>query len=272
MCRVLEVSVSGFYAWRKRPQCTHAREDGLLACQIEHTFEQNRGVYGSPRIHAELRAQGIRCGRKRVVRLMQQLQLSARRRCHRIVTTRSDPNARFAPNLLHQEFVAQTPNSKWVSDVTYIGTVEGWLYLAAVLDLFSRAIVGWAMAAVQDERLVEQALRMALQRRRPTVGLLLHSDRGSQYTSDQYQDLVASSGIQASMSGTGNCYDNAVMERFFGSLKGECIERCVFQTREQAQQAAFEYIECFYNRVRRHSSLGYLSPVQFEQQYELSMS
>jgi transposase InsO family protein len=190
MCRVLDVSVSGFYAWKRRPVCPRKREDGELATRIEETFVQNRQVYGSPRIHAELQAQGIHCGRKRVVRLMQQLQLSARCPKKHIVTTKSDPTARFAPNVLQQNFEAQAPNTKWVADVTFIGTQAGWLYLAAVLDLFSRAIVGWAMATTQDEVLVTQALQMALARREVQADLLHHSDRGCQYTSDGYQQLL----------------------------------------------------------------------------------
>lgn len=264
MCRVLEVSVSGFYAWKQRPQCARKREDGELAARIEEAFARNRRVYGSPRIHAELRAQGVRCSRKRVVRLMQTLKLSARRPKQYVVTTRSDPEAQFAPNVLSRDFTASAPNSKWVADVTFIATRQGWLYLAAVLDLFSRAVVGWAMDATQDEALVEQALRMALSSRKPQAGLMHHSDRGSQYTSQGYQQLLDSWGIQVSMSRTGNCYDNAVMERFFGTLKGECVSHYVFETHEQARRTIFEYITCFYNRLRRHSSLDYLSPVQFE--------
>ncbi len=183
----------------------------------------------------------IHCSRKRVVRLMQTRQLSARRPSHRIVTTRSEPGAHFAPNLLDRHFDAEAPNKKWVADVTFIATREGWLYLAAVLDLFSRAIVGWEMAAIQDEQLVEQALNMALVCRRPHADLLHHSDRGCQYTSQEYQALLISHGIRVSMSRKGNCYDNAVMERFFGTLKGECVTRFVFETREQAQHVVFEY-------------------------------
>ena len=265
MCRVLEVCVSGFYAWQKRPQCAHAREDGELAQRIKQTFEQRRQIYGSPRIHAELRAEGICCGRKRVVRLMQELHLSARRPRRRIMTTRSDVGAHFAPNLLDRDFEALAPNTKWVADVTYINTKQGWLYLAAVLDLFSRAIVGWAMAAIQDEQLVEQALTMAIVHRRPDAGLLHHSDRGCQYTSEGYQALLVTHGIRVSMSRKGNCYDNAVMERFFSTLKEECVTRFVFETSEQAQHVVFEYVECFYNRIRMHSSLDYLSPAQYEQ-------
>lgn len=244
--------------------CTRKREDGELAVRIQETFEQNRQVYGSPRIHAHLRTQGIRCSRKRIVRLMQELHLSARRSSQRIVTTQSDPTARFAPNVLDRKFTATMPNEKWVADVTYIATEEGWLYLAVVMDLFSRRIIGWAMAAVQDDQLVVRALHMALTSRQPHANLLHHSDRGSQYTSSDYQQLLTSWHIQVSMSRTGNCYDNAAMERFFATLKGECIRRQVLPTRERAQYIVFEYIECFYNRTRLHSSLEYVSPVQFE--------
>lgn len=264
MCRVLEVSVSGFYAWNKRPLCERKREDGELAQRIQQAFEHNRQVYGSPRLHAELRAQGISCGRKRVVRLMHQLNISAHRPSRSVVTTRSDPNARVATNVLQRDFTADAPNHTWVADVTYLATQQGWLYLAAVLDLFSRSVVGWAMAAIQDEQLVEQALQMALHHRRPGVGLLHHSDRGCQYTSAAYQQVLATRGIQVSMSRRGNCYDNAVMERFWATLKGECTSRYVFETHEQARHVVFEYIACFYNRVRRHSTLEYLSPAHYE--------
>jgi putative transposase len=264
MCRVLNVSVSGYYAWKKRPLCAHKREDGELTQRIVQAFTTHRGVYGSPRIVAELRAQGTPCGRRRVMRLMRQAQLCARATPKHRATTQSDPGAkeRIAPNVLNRAFSAPTANCKWVADITAIPTAEGWLYLAVVLDVFSRLVVGWAMAPVQDEHLVEQALRMALGRREPQAELLHHSDRGSEYTSDAYLALLKSWGIQVSMSRTGNCYDNAVMERFFGTLKRECPMQ--FETRQQARGAIFEFIEVFYNRVRRHSALGYLSPVDFE--------
>jgi putative transposase len=221
-------------------------------------------VYGSPRIQAELRAAGIRCGRNRIARLMRQAQLCARPRAARGRATRHDPaaSARVAPNVLNREFTASAPNAKWVADVTYIPTRQGWLYLAVVLDLFSRMVVGWAMAATDDAQLVKEALHMALKCRHPQADLLHHSDQGSEYTSDAYLALLQSWGIQLSMSRTGNCYDNAVMERFFGTLKRECPMH--FATRQQARSAIFDYIESFYNRVRRHSTLGYLSPVDFE--------
>jgi putative transposase len=265
LCETLEVSVSGYYGWRKRPMSEHKREDGQLAEQIQAAYHAYRKVYGSPRIHAELRAQGINCSRKRVARLMREQGLSAGRRAHRTRTTRSEPGARIAPNLLKQDFTATGPNEKWVGDISAVWTYEGWLYLAAVLDLFSRRVVGWAMAANQDETLIEAAFQMALLGRHPPAGLLFHSDRGSQYTSDRYLALLAEVRVTVSMSRTGNCYDNAVTESFFGTLKGECVEGSSFESRAQARLAIFEYIECFYNRVRRHSSLGYLSPVVYEQ-------
>lgn len=264
MCRVLEVSVSGYYGWKKRPLCARKREDGELTQQIAQVFWTHRGVYGSPRILAELRTQGVPCGRRRVMRLMREAQLSARPRSRRRQTTHADPNAsgRVAPNVLGRNFSAPAPNRKWLADVTAIPTGEGWLYLAVVLDTFSRLVVGWAMDVVHDEHLVAQALRMALGRREPRAELVHHSDRGSEYTSEGYLALLKAWGIQVSMSRTGNCYDNAMMERFFGTLKRECPMH--FETRQQARGAIFEYIECFYNRVRRHSVLGYLSPVDFE--------
>ena len=265
LCETLDVSVSGYYAWRKRPMSKHQREDGQLAEHVQAAYHANRGVYGSPRVHAELQAQGIKCARKRVARLMRELELAARRRRHRSRTTRSDPSARVAPNRLDRDFTATRPNEKWTGDITAIWTYEGWLYLAAVLDLFSRRVVGWAMAASADEMLVETALRMALLQRRPQAGLLHHTDRGCQYTSTAYQALLVEMSVTVSMSRKGNCWDNAVTESFFGTLKGECVDLSCFQTRTEARQAVFEYVECFSNRVRRHSSLEYVSPVAFEQ-------
>jgi putative transposase len=244
--------------------CSRKREDGLLKEQIVEIYQTHRGVYGSPRIHATLQERGVHCGRKRVIRLMQQEKLSAHCRTHRVITTRSNPQAQVASNVLDRDFCAERPNQKWVVDVTYIATATGWMYLAAVLDLFSRRIVGWAMAATQDEKLVEQALSMALAHRKPEAGLLHHSDRGCQYTSDAYRALLNKHEIEVSMSRKGNCWDNAVMERFFGTLKRECTSRMRFMSQEQAHSAVFEYIEAFYNRVRKHSTLGYLSPVHFE--------
>jgi transposase InsO family protein len=224
MCEVLEVSVSGYYAWLKRSSSQHSREDAELAYQVKTVFQANRCVYGSPRVHGELRDQGIRCARKRVARLMREQARFAKRPRHRTLTTQSNPDAHVAANRLQRDFSADQPNTKWVADTTYIWTTEGWLYLAVVLDLFSRMVVGWSMAATQDTTLIVQALRMAITRRRPPTGLLHHSDRGSTYTSERYQALLQQEGMRVSMSGTANCYDNAVVESFFHSLKGECID------------------------------------------------
>jgi len=265
LCRVLEVSVSGYYAWRKRAPSLHSREDAQLAEKVKTAFQDNRCVYGSPRVHAELHAQGMHCARKRVARLMREQGLFAKRPRHRTITTKSEPEAQTAPNLLQRDFSADEPNSKWVADTTYIWTTEGWLFLAVVLDLFSRMVVGWSMATIQDAALVGQALQMAVARRRPQAGLLHHSDRGSTYTSESYQALLQQEGMQSSMSRTADCYDNAAMESFFQSFKGECIDGASFSTRAQARNSTFEYIEGFYNRTRRHSTLQYMSPLSYEQ-------
>ncbi len=265
MCRVLEVSVSGYYAWWKREPSRHARSDAQLAQQVKTVFQNNRCVYGSPRVHAELHALLIKSARKRVARLIREQGLFAKRPRHRTITTHSEPEAQMAPNLLQRDFSADQPNRKWVADTTYIWTVEGWLYLAAVLDVFSRMVGGWSMAAIQDATLVVQALRMAIARRCPEAGLLHHTDRGSTYTSEEYQELLRQEGMVASMSRTANCYDNAAMESFFHRFKGECIDHLSFQTRAQARSATFEFIECFYNRTRRHSTLHYMSPLSYEQ-------
>jgi putative transposase len=256
MCRVLEVSVSGYSAWCKREPSQHARLDAQLAEQVKTAFQTNRCVYGSPRVHAELQAQGIHCARKRVARLMREQGLFAKRPRHRTITTRSEPDAQVAPNLLQRDFRADQPNTKWVADTTYIWTAEGWLFLA---------VVGWSMAAIQDATLVVNALHMAIARRHPQAGLLHHTDRGSTYTSENYQGLLQQEGMVASMSRTADCYDNAAMESFFHSFKGECIDGLSFQTRAQARSTTFDYIETFYNRTRRHSTLHYMSPLAYEQ-------
>ncbi len=265
LCQTLGVSMSGYYAWRKRPESQHHREDGELTQAIEKAYTTSRACYGSPRIAVELRSQGYCCSQKRVARLMRERGFRARSKRSRPRTTQQDPTHQKTGNILNQEFKATAPNQKWVTDVTAVWTQEGWLYLAGVLDLFSRSLVGWAMAAVQDEVLVQNALQMALVRRRPIPGLLHHSDRGSQYTSTGYQCTLAQAGMVVSMSRTGNCYDNAAMESFWSTLKCECTSRTCFPTRATAKQAIFEYIECFYQRQRRHSSLGYLSPAQYEE-------
>lgn len=264
MCRILGVSVSGYYAWSHRRQSPHDQRDQQLGQQIQVIHHQSRKAYGCPRIHAELQARGVRCSRKRVGRLMRQHGLTHQRKRRTIRTTDSNHANPVAPNLLNQEFTATEPNSKWVTDITYVATDEGWLYLAALQDVYSRRIVGWAMSEHCDETLVTCALQMALARRVPAERMVHHSDRGSQYTSKGYQALLREHGIQLSMSRTGNCYDNALVESLWARLKVECLYEQRFQTHRQARSAIFDYIEVFYNRQRRHSSLGYLSPVAFE--------
>jgi putative transposase len=266
MCRVLGVSVSGYYDWHKREPSAHEREDGELARQIHRIFYANRQVYGSPRIQIELRDQGIVCSKERVARLMREMELAAKVVRKKPIGTKRRRGASVASNLLDRDFSATAPNVKWVSDTTYVWTTEGWLYVAIILDLFSRLVVGWAMGASNDEELVRRALEMALVRRAPPKELLLHSDQGSPYTSTGYLSRLEQLGMVVSMSRSGDCYDNAAMESFFSTLKGECVERCTFHTRQEARQTIFEYIECFYNRVRRHSTLNYMSPVIYEQQ------
>jgi transposase InsO family protein len=264
MCRVLGVGRSGYYAWRSRPASQRARANEILLEKIQAEYQASRATYGSPRIHATLQRQGVRCSRKRIARLMQLHQIRARtRKKRRPVTTQREAGAIPAPNLLNQEFTASAPNQKWVTDITYIDTAEGWLYLALVLDLYSRRVVGWAMTDHMETSLVEEAWKMALLQRHPQAGLLHHSDQGRQYTSQTYQELLAASHCLVSMSRVGNCYDNAVMESFFGTLKTECTTS-QFSSRAHARSAIFEYIEAWYNRQRLHSSLGYLSPLEFE--------
>lgn len=264
MCRVLAVSRSGYYAWRKRGPSARKMADKVLLALIRLHHKKSRGSYGSPRIHEALHEEGVHCGRKRVARLMREAGLRARQKRSYKVTTQSNHNLPVAPNLLDQDFTVEQPNETWLSDITYIATAEGWLYLAVVLDLYSRQIVGWSMQPTLARQLPLAALRMALQQRRPTAGWLHHSDQGSQYASADYQQLLADHRARVSMSRRGNCYDNAPVESFFSTLKTECVQNVVFQTREQAKAALFDYIEVFYNRRRLHSSLGYLSPTEYE--------
>lgn len=267
LCGVLGVSVSGYYAWRKRPMSQHQQADARLLTDIRAAYQAGRGVYGSPRIHAVLHQQGKRCSRKRIARLMRQVGLYARRRPKRRVrTTDSHHNRPIAPNLLKRDFRAEAANQKWVGDIVGIWTDEGWLYLAALLDTYSRMIVGWAMSDHRDEQLVADALRMAWGRReltQPTT-LIQHTDRGSQYTAEEYLALLTTQGIQISMSGKADPYDNAMMESFFSTLRAELTDLERFATRQAARTAVFDFIEVFYNRQRLHSSLGYRSPLAFE--------
>jgi len=266
LCRALGVSVSGYYAWRRRTPSAHEHADALLCAHIGRAFVAGRGVYGSPRIHAALRTAGLRCSRKRVARLMRAQGLCAGRpRRRKPRTTDSQHTQPVAPNLLARDFTASAPNRKWVADITGMATRSGWLYLAGILDVYSRRAIGYAMDGSRDERLVETALDMALLSRRPAAELVHHSDRGSQYSSTGYRGILEEHGIRMSMSGKGEPYDNALMESFFSTLKAECVERHDFQTPDQARTCIFEYLEVFYNRQRLHSSLGYRSPMAFEQ-------
>jgi putative transposase len=266
MCQVLRVSESGYYAWCKREPSRRHLENERLVEQIRLAYDRGRQVYGSPRVQAELRAEGIVCGKHRVARLMRQAGLRAVQKRRRLCTTDSHHSDPVAPNLLQRNFTATAPNRKWLTDITAVWTAEGWLYLAVVLDVYSRLVVGSSMASHREESLVEAALWMALGRRKPVEELMHHSDRGSQYTSLAYQGVLAQFHIQVSMSGKGDCYDNAMMESFFSSLKTECVNRHAYQSRSEAKLSIFEWIEVFYNRQRRHSSLAFLSPVAYEQQ------
>jgi putative transposase len=264
MCKVLGVQRSGYYAWRHRTPSTREQANQALLALIEAEHQTSRRTYGSPRIYAALHRKGVVCGQNRVARLMHVHGIAPhpRRRYHP-VTTQRQPGVIPAPNRLNQDFSATAPNQKWVSDFTYVETGEGWLYLAVVLDLFSRKVIGWAMSQTMDTALVETALRMALLGRNPPAGLLHHSDQGTQYTSAAYISSLTEALAQLSMSRVGNCYDNAVIESFFGTLKTECVTG-PFLTYAQARTTIFEYLEVWYNRQRLHSTLGYYSPVDFE--------
>ena len=263
LCRWLDVTRSGFYAWRARPASPHAREDRRLTVLVRASFEASKQRYGSPRVHEDLLEQEEHVSRKRVVRLMQNDGLKARRRKRYKLTTMSDHDQPVAANLLDRQFEAAAPNQRWVGDTTeFIIGGSGKLYLAAILDLCSRFIVGWAVSAVNDRHLTIKALQMALQRRCPDAGLLHHSDQGGTYASEDYQAVLDTHGITCSMSRRGNCYDNAVMESFFSTVKSELREH--FDSNGEAKMEVFDYIEVFYNQRRRHSTLGQISPAAFE--------
>jgi len=264
MSCVFNVSRSGYYRFLASKPSARQLENNRLLEEIKMLHRDNRQVYGSPRIHAALRMQGETCSRKRVAKLMKQegLQAKIQRRFKR--TTQVDVLAKKSPNLLQQNFASATPNQRWVADITYVATAEGWLYIAAILDLFSRRIVGLAMHDRMTADLVTKALKQAIKHRQPKKGVIHHSDKGSQYTSSIFQKELAINHVISSMSGTGNCYDNAAMESFFHTLKTEHIYFETYKTREHAKQSIFEYVEVFYNRKRSHSTLGFLSPMEFE--------
>jgi putative transposase len=265
VCQVLDVSRSGYYAWLRRPPSSRAQRSRELSEKIRATHVENRRVYGSPRLCEALRAEGEAVSENTVAKLMRRSGIRAKTKKKFVPrTTDSTHDRPVAPNLLERCFQAQRPGQKWAADITFVPTDEGWLYLAGVLDLCSRKLVGWSMADHMETDLVADALRMALARRRPEAGLLHHSDRGSQYASEDYQHLLASHGITCSMSGKGDCWDNAAMESFWATLKTELVNHEQYATRQQARASIFEYVEAFYNRKRLHSSLGYKSPEAFE--------
>lgn len=267
MCRVLGVSRSGYYSWKTRPPSKRSIENQRILKQIKSIHKKSKETYGSPRVHIKLVTDGVACSRGRVERIMSANGVRARQKRKFVVTTDSNHDMPVAHNTLNREFAVYEPNKVWAGDITYIGTDEGWLYLAGVMDLCSRYIVGWSMSESMDRTLVLDALEMGYMRRMPGEGLIHHSDRGSQYASADYQSLLKEYGMQASMSRKGNCWDNAPMESFFGTLKKELVHNRRYRTRDEARRDIFDYIEVFYNRERLHSALGYLSPAEYEKQF-----
>ena len=264
MCRVLNVHRSGYYAWKAKPQSKRTLADTKLLAEIKQSYDDSYGIYGSPRIHRDLREAGIYCGVKRVARLMRQAKLQSIRGYRRPRYKAGKP-AIASPNRLQQQFTVSEPDIAWVTDITYIHTYEGWLYVAVVIDLYSRNVVGWSMKPTMATEIVLDALLMAVWRRKPKRPVIIHSDQGSQFGSDDFARWYKDNNLVPSMSRRGNCYDNAVAESFFSNLKKERIKRKIYTTREEAKSEIFEYIEVFYNRIRRHSHLNQLSPMVFEQ-------
>ena len=266
LCGVLGVSQSGYFAWKDRPACRRQQDDLVLLAHARSAFALSNGTYGSPRMTRELQDNGFAVGRRRTARLMRENDIKARQKRRFKRTTDSEHSWPVAPNIIDQDFAADRPNEKWGVDISYVWTREGWIYLAVVIDLFSRRVVGWSVGDRLHRRLAIAALQTALTMRRPPEGLIHHSDRGSQYCSIDYQAVLRRHGIQISMSGKGNCYDNAMVETFFKTLKSELVWRTTFFTRAEAERDIARYIDGFYNPVRRHSALDYLSPAQFEKQ------
>ncbi len=267
MCRALKISKSGYYAWRDKPKSMRDLANDKLDHHIRTIYEQNKGRCGSPRITEALNEQGIACSKNRIADRMRKNDIKAKTKKRFKVTTNSKHNHPIATNLLNQDFTAQHPNQIWASDITYIWTREGWLYLAVILDLFSRRIVGWAMSNRLGQELVLNAFQQALWRRRPGHGIIFHSDQGVQYACTAFRNLLKEYKFIQSMSGRGNCYDNAVVESFFHTLKTELVYFETYHTREEARSSIFEYIELYYNKIRLHSTLKYCSPVKFEQRW-----
>jgi transposase InsO family protein len=268
LCEVLKVSRSGFYAWRERPESARTQEDRRLKLEITSIHTANKGRYGSPRIQLDMLELGYSMSRKRVARLMREAELKWRRTKRFRTTTDSNHEFPIAPNVLARDFTAPAPDRVWVGDITYIWTDEGWLYLAAILDVFSRRVVGWAAGDRITTKLATDALEMALWRRQPRPGLIHHTDRGCQYASGEYRRRLKAAGITCSMSRKGNCWDNAVAESFFATLKGELANDAEWGTRNEARRDIFEFVELYYNAKRRHSTLGHLSPLAFEQRHQ----
>jgi len=269
MSRVFDISRSGFYAWQKRKPSRRSQEDERLKVAIKAAHKRTRESYSARRLQPELAADGFVAGRDRIARLRRELDIRCRQKRKFKATTNSKHNLPVAGNVLEQTFAPNTPNEVWVADITYIPTVEGWLYLAGVKDVFTCELVGYAMGERMTQELVAQALFRAVQQKRPAPGLIHHSDRGSQYCSDNYQQLLDQFGMKVSMSRRGNCYDNAPMESFWGTLKNELVHHCRYETRDEAKASIQEYIEIFYNRQRRHSRLGYLAPAVFARNFRL---
>jgi len=269
LCRLLEVSRQGYYAFAKRPESARVGDELELRERLRALHVESRGTYGSPRMVAALRDEGRRVGKRRVERALRSLGLRARQPRRWRTTTRANPLHQAAGNTLARDFRASEPNARWVTDISYVWTEEGWCYVAVILDLFSRAVVGWALDTTLSTRLPLAALDMAVRRRKPKSGLLHHSDRGCQYTSDEYRRALAMKGIAVSMSRRGNCWDNAVAESFFATLKNELVYGQIWSTRLELRSAVFEYIEVFYNRRRLHSALGFKTPARVESEYAL---
>lgn len=263
MCKLLNVSRSGYYDWLHRPESRRRRENRALEAQIRVLHADSHGIYGAVKIHRDLVDNGVRCGKNRVARIMRKAGIRSRTKKKFKATTNSKHNLPVAPNLLNQNFTAQAPDRTWVGDITYIHTGEGWLYLAVLLDLFNREVVGWSASSRMSRQLAIEALQMALGRRKPGKHLLHHSDRGSQYASADYQKIIKDHKMICSMSRKGNCYDNAVAESFFGRLKAEWVNHYRYSTRDEAIQSLFYYIEIFYNRKRSHSSINYSNPQEY---------
>lgn len=266
MCRVLEVSTSGYYAWLKRSPSRRAQEDRTLIREIKRIHNRSKGTYGAPRIHAQLAREGIHVGRKRVARLMRAAELQGVSRRQRYGTTRRHPDARPAPDLVERNFSASGPDELWVADITYVATWRGWLYLAVVLDAWSRRVVGWAMSTALRTQLVLDALSMAIWQRRP-LAVIHHSDQGSQYTSLAFGKRCREAGVRPSMGSVGDCFDNAMCESFFATLESELLDREIFRSPVEARQKVFTFIEGWYNLHRLHSALDYASPIQFERHH-----